>query len=40
MGDYLANISNYSLMTTAVIVLSFLTMLRVIKQVTENHALA
>ena len=37
---YMENISNYSFMATMVIILSFFTMLGVIKQVTENHALA
>ena len=36
----MSRISNYSFMTTMVIILSFFTMLGVIKQVTENHALA
>ena len=40
LSDYMANISNYSFMTTMVIILSFFTMLSVIKQVAENHALA
>lgn len=40
LGDYMANISNYSFMTTMVIILSFFTMLGVIKKVSENHSLA
>ena len=36
----MANISNYSFLTTIVIVLSFFSLLSVIKQVTQNHALA
>ena len=43
LGDlqgYMANISNYSFMATMVIILSFFTMLGVIKHMTENHALA
>ena len=40
LSGYMANISNYSFMTTLVIILSFFTMLGVIKQVTENHSLA
>ena len=40
LTDYMSRISNYSFMTTMVIILSFFTMLGVIKQVTENHALA
>lgn len=40
LQGYMANISNYSFLATMVIILSFFTMLGVIKQVTENHALA
>ena len=40
LQSYMANISNYSFLATMVIILSFFTMLGVIKQVTENHALA
>ena len=40
LADYMANISNYSFMTTMVIILSFFTMLGVIKKVSENHSLA
>jgi len=40
LSDYLSNISNYAFMTTMVIIVSFFTMLGVIKKVTENHALA
>lgn len=36
----MANISNYSCMTTIVIIASFFTILGVIKQVSENHAFA
>ena len=40
LSDYLSNISNYSFLTTMVIIISFFTMLTVIKQVSENHSLA
>ena len=40
MEEYLGNISDYAQLTSLVIILSFLTMIRVIKKVSENHALA
>ena len=40
LSGYMAKITVFSILTTMVICLSFFTMLGVIKQVTENHALA
>ena len=40
LQSYMANISNYAFLSTMVIILSFFTMLGVIKQVTESQALA
>ena len=40
LSGYMAKVTVFSILTTVVICLSFFTMLGVIKQVTENHALA
>lgn len=40
LQSYMANISNFSFMTTVVIIMSFFSMLSTIKKATENHALA
>jgi len=40
LEDYMANISNYSFLTTVIIIFAFFSMLNVIKQVAENHSLA